>query len=62
MIKLQYNLIIKRRNDMREFELQFTSELEDEWNSGARKKYINWNSFVYAKWRQHVRQHEDSEL
>lgn len=38
---------------LNEFELQFMTDLEEDWNTWGRKMYLNWTSFVYNRWRQH---------
>ena len=37
-----------------EYETRFMTELEDEWNDGARAQYVNWAAFVYRKWMESV--------
>lgn len=40
---------------LNQYEQRFMDELEEEWNDCARQLFLNWRSFVYARYTDYMR-------
>lgn len=40
---------------LNQYEQRFMVELEEEWNDCARQLFLNWRSFVYARYTDYLR-------